>query len=29
MIGKNNMEDLKKIKNTLDPQNRLGVGNIF
>jgi len=29
MVGKNNFEDLKKIKNTLDPQDRLGVGNIF
>ena len=29
MVGKSNMEDLKKIKNTLDPQNRLGAGNIF
>ena len=29
LVGKSNMEDLKKIKNTLDPQNRLGAGNIF
>ena len=29
MLGNNNMEDLKKIKHILDPQNRLGKGNIF
>ncbi len=29
MVGRNNIEDLKKIKNTLDPQQRLGRGNIF
>ena len=29
MVGQNNIEDLMKIKNTLDPQYRLGRGNIF
>jgi D-lactate dehydrogenase (cytochrome) len=29
MVGKDNIEDLKKIKNVLDPQARLGMGNIL
>lgn len=29
MVGKENIEDLKKIKNALDPQARLGMGNIL
>ena len=29
MVGQDNIEDLKKIKNALDPQHRLGRGNIF
>jgi FAD/FMN-containing dehydrogenase len=29
MVGKENIEDLKKIKNILDPQGRLGNGNIL
>ncbi|MBC8283615.1 MAG: FAD-binding oxidoreductase [Nitrospinae bacterium] len=29
MVGQKNIEDLKKIKNILDPQHRLGIGNIF
>ena len=29
MVGSNNIEDLKKIKYVLDPQQRLGKGNIF
>ena len=29
MIGQKNIEELKKIKNTLDPFERLGKGNIF
>jgi FAD/FMN-containing dehydrogenase len=29
MVGKENIEDLKRIKNVLDPQVRLGIGNIL
>jgi len=29
MVGEKNIEDLMKIKKTLDPQGRLGKGNIF
>ncbi len=29
MVGQKNIEELKKIKNTLDPFERLGRGNIF
>jgi D-lactate dehydrogenase (cytochrome) len=29
MVGKENIEDLKRIKNALDPQARLGRGNII
>ena len=29
MVGKKSIDDLKKIKNSLDPQHRLGRGNIF
>ena len=29
MVGKENIEDLKRIKNALDPQARLGRGNIL
>jgi D-lactate dehydrogenase (cytochrome) len=29
MVGKENIKDLKKIKNVLDPQTRLGRGNII
>lgn len=29
MVGENNIEDMKRIKNIFDPQQRLGRGNIF
>ena len=29
MVGKKSIEELKAIKNVLDPQMRLGRGNIF
>jgi hypothetical protein len=29
MVGEKSIADLKKIKNTLDPQVRLGNGNIL
>jgi len=29
MIGPDGLKDLQKIKNCLDPSNKLGVGNIL
>jgi len=29
MLGQNNIQDLKRIKNKFDPQQRLGRDNIF